>query len=292
MARAEYVAELPSRHTEVRSVWDQDARHEAALLAKQGEAFSSYNRGVCAVWVDGGNPHAPQTIADIKGERRLNQPLAACLRTDTFVSMLDATKISPDLHDTFLRAGELAARTSSLCFIRAPITEVAVQILPPAMVSRQNDGTPILQNWDPEGHEPTLRLLEEMYDAGIQFPAVTSLNPSGTPEIVSQTEGYRFSNKAGIPLFLEDPHDPGIVKGSFTIVHVDQEGLKLVRDGNIPAHMLEKLLDKPIQETANTRRTVHKQPDFPETIFEHVSHPAEGRQAILTFITAGNQKNQ
>ena len=109
--------------------------------------------------------------------------------------------------------------------------------IPSAMISRSSDGTPILQNWDPEGHEPTLLLLEEMYKKGVKYPAVTSMNYSGTPELVTEEEGTAFSEQAGIPLFLTDPQDPKRVQGSYTILGIHQQGVELVRDGNIPASL-------------------------------------------------------
>src|SRR6266704_1102788 len=136
--------------TQVASVWEQAAREKAAVFVQQGEAIGTYNRGVCAIWGDGDNPRFPGRVAQIKGEKRGERPLAASLRTRTFVEMLDPAKISSDLHDLFLKADDLAARTSSLCFLRAPITEAAAASIPASLISRLPDDTPILQNWDPE----------------------------------------------------------------------------------------------------------------------------------------------
>jgi len=277
-------SEMSPQPTEVASVWDSQAREYAGDLVLQGEAIGTYNRGVCAIWGDGDNPLFPARVAQIKGEKRGERPLAASLRTSTFVDMIDPTKISPDLHELFLKADELAKRTSSLCFIRAPITEAAAAKLPPAMISRSSaDGTPIIQNWDPEGHEPTLLLLEQLYKKGVEYPAVTSMNVSGTPELVTEEDGIAFSKKTNIPLFLTDPRDPKKVKGSYTIVGIHQQGIELVRDGNIPASLIEQLLGIPI-DTSHARAPSHPQTVFPETLLTD-KHPADGRTAILTFVS-------
>ena len=273
--------------TEVASVWDTQAQELAADLVLRGEAIGTYNRGVCAIWGDGENPLFPVRVAQIKGEKRGERPLAASLRTSTFVEMIDPNKISPELHDLFLKADELAKRTSSLCFIRAPITEAAAAKIPSAMISRSSDGTPILQNWDPEGHEPTLLLLEEMYKKGVKYPAVTSMNYSGTPELVTEEEGIAFSEQAGIPLFLTDPQDPKRVQGSYTILGIHQQGVELVRDGNIPAKLIQRLLGVPI-DTSHARSPSHPQAVFPETLLTE-KHPADGRTAILTFVSTQSQ---
>ena len=275
--------EMSPQPTEITSVWEPQAREHAADLVLQGEAIGTYNRGVCAIWGDGESPHFPTRVAQIKGEKRGERPLAASLRTSTFVEMIDPTKISPDLHDLFLKADELAKRTSSLCFIRAPITEAAAAKIPAAMLSRSADGTPLLQNWDPEGHEPTLLLLEELYKKGIVYPAVTSMNVSGTPELVTEEEGIAFSKKTKIPLFLTDPRDPKKVQGSYTILGIHQDGIELVRDGNIPAKLIQRLLGVPI-DTSHARPPSHPQTAFPETLLMQ-KHPADGRTAILTFVS-------
>lgn len=269
--------------TEIASVWEPQARRHAASLVLRGEPIGTYNRGVCAIWGDGANSLFPGKVAQIKGEKRGERPLAASLRTSTFVEMIDPEKISPNLHDLFLKADDLAARTSSLCFLRAPITEAAAAKLPPAMVSYSADGVPILQNWDPEGHEPTLLLLEEIYKKGVKYPAVTSMNRSGTPELVTEETGIAFSETAGIPLFLTDPRDPKRVQGSYTIVGIHQDGLELVRDGNIPAKLIERLLGTPI-DTSRAKAPSHPQIAFPEDLLTQ-KHPEDGRTAILTFLS-------
>lgn len=269
--------------TEIASVWDSEARQQAATYALQGDAIGTYNRGVCAIWGDGANTAYTERVAHIKGELRGERPLAASLRTHDFVQMLDPQKIPEDLHALFLKADELASRTSSLCFIRGPITEAAAAEVPASMISRLSDGTPVLQNWDPEGHEPTLLLLEEMYKVGIRFPAVTSMNPSGTPEYVTEEDGIRFSREQSIPLFLTDPKDPRKVIGSYTILGVHQRGIEVVRDGNIPARLIQQLLGVPL-DFSNTKPPKHPQATFPESLVTD-SNPAQGRVAILTFVS-------
>src|SRR5205807_4828583 len=140
------------------------------------------------------------------------------------------------------------------------ITEAAAAKMPPAMISRSADGVPILQNWDPEGHEPTLLLLEEMYKKGVTYPAVTSMNRSGTPELVTEKDGIAFSEAAGIPLFLTDPRDPKKIQGSYTILGINHQGVELVRDGNIPAKLIQRLLGVEI-DTSHARSPSHPQTD-------------------------------
>ncbi|QBD78303.1 hypothetical protein EPA93_20790 [Ktedonosporobacter rubrisoli] len=270
--------------TEVFSAWNEQGRVKAAALAQRGEAVGAYNLGVCGIWGDGAHPSFPLRVAQIKGEKRGERPLAASLETSSFVAMLDPTKIPEELHDLFLNADELAARLASLCLLRAPITEAAAAKLPASLISRLPDGAPLLQNWDPAGHEPTHLFVEEMHKRGIVYPAVTSMNPSGTPELVTEEDGIRFSRERNIPLFLRNPRDPGKVKGSYTIIELHTGGLELIRDGNIPARLLELLLGIPIHRTERTIAPKHQQAAIPEALIVD-KNPAVGRAALLKFLS-------
>jgi hypothetical protein len=274
--------EFASHKTEVASLRSPYARQKAADLAKEGQPIGSYNRGVCAIWGDGANPEFPATVAKIKGELRGNRPLAASLSTERFVEMLDLSKVPPSLHDTFLNAKKLADATGSLCFFRAPITDAAARTLPPSMVS-EIDGVKIIQNWDAKGHRPTHKLLRAFEHEGIEFPAVTSMNVSGEPEITSQQQGIEFSQVRGIPMFLEDPKDPHRAVGSYTILGLSDSGLQLVREGNIPSEVIQKLLGVEIDTSDHTVAKSMKPLSFDSTRLEGVD-PRFARIAILSSL--------
>ena len=70
-------SEMLHQPTEVASVWEPQAREHAASLVLRGEPVGTYNRGVCAIWGDGANPLFPAKVAQIKGEKRGERPLAA-----------------------------------------------------------------------------------------------------------------------------------------------------------------------------------------------------------------------
>jgi len=78
-------SEMVPQSTEIASVWEPLAREHAASLVLRGEPVGNYNRGVCAIWGDGENPLFPAKVAQIKGEKRGERPLAASLRTRTFL---------------------------------------------------------------------------------------------------------------------------------------------------------------------------------------------------------------
>jgi len=67
------------------------------------------------------------------------------------------------------------------------------------------------------------------------------MNVSGEPEIVDLDEGLAFCRDHDVPLFLADLDSPERVKGSFAIVQADEEGMRLLREGHIPARLFRYL---------------------------------------------------
>lgn len=232
--------------TRIESVYDASARDAAATLMAQGYPVAAFNRGVCGIWGNGGDPRFPTQVAQIKGESRSGKKMGATLTIAQLVPLIDLDKVPSQLRNIFVNPVELSRRIGSLCFIRLPVTEDAASILPESLLSRQDDGTPLIQNWDPAGHPAMELLLGRAQQLGVQYPAVTSMNFSGQPEIVAQEEGADFAKAGGIPIFLQDPTDRNIARGSYTILAVRTEGLQLVREGNVPGYLFEYLLEAPL----------------------------------------------
>ncbi len=265
------------------SIREHENRQLGAELAKEGKPVGVVNRGVVAIWGDGGNRQYVESVAKIKGEGRKAKPLAATLPMSEVTEFIDFDLIPEQLRPVFSRAGELTARFGSLCFLRIPITERAADTLPPSMVLRAEGQPPILQNWDARGHSPTRQLIELMRRKGIKFPSATSMNITGQPEIVDADEGFKFSREHGIPLFLDDPKDQGVVKGSYTIFSLNPEGVKIERDGNIPAKLFAPLFGGvPMSPSDNFKRIPHPQAEFPSTILDMNPHDARIAMIAIT----------
>lgn len=229
--------------TSVASIADEASREWAARLVHEGGCVASFVRAVWVLWIDPANRNAVETIYRIKGERRIGRPLGTTLGATSFAEMLDPAKIALDARKIFLDPKELESRLGMLCLIRAPIKKSAVQMLPPDIVSQVADGTIWLQNCVITGSAPVVALIQAMQNLGVQFPAVTSMNVSGQPEIVDRDEAEVFCREHGIPLVLTDSEDQHVVQGSFPIIEVGEAGVKLVREGHFPAYLFRYLLD-------------------------------------------------
>lgn len=266
------------------SIHDLKDVKKAISLLKKGEAIGVFNRGVCAVWGDGGNPKFYEEIIRIKGEKRGERPLATSMKSEEFLPLIDKTKIPNFLHRIILDPKEFVLRTGSLCFIRAPITKDVGEKLPSWIVSKDNNGNYEMQNWEPYGHDAINELINLMVKNGIKYPSVTSMNVSGNPEIVDQEEGIEFSKKTGIKMFLKDENDPGKVKGSFTIISMSEDGLHLTRDGHIPGHVFNQLLEN-LLDVSNSIPAKFPQVQFPKNFFKGIK-PEDARKKILSFINS------
>lgn len=224
------------------SIRDESDCRTAAGFLSQGEPVGSYIRGVCGIWVDGDNHSAIETAYAMKGEKRERRPFGIIVSAASLSEMIDADRISPETHRLFLDPDCLAKRLGSLCFIRYPVRESEASSLPEAVLSEGTDGRPWLQSWMPEGCEATRIWQRELRAHDIDLPIATSMNTSGTPELVDQEEGAGFCERHGIPIFLEDPQPPGVAQGSFPILVVDEEGVAVIREGHFTAFLFDFLL--------------------------------------------------
>lgn len=226
----------------MRSIRDGEACVEAAWRLREGSVVGTYLRGVCGLWANGERAAGLDEICEIKGEGRAGRPFGTALPASEFVALLDPSRIAASVAGLILDEEELVARLGSLCFIRAPLRADVGRALPDRLVSRTDDGTTWLQNWLPEGCRPAEAWLASLRAARVAWPVATSMNVSGSPEIVDPDEGRRFCEANGVSMFLADLEQPGRVRGSLPIVRVDRAGITLIREGHVPAQAFRPLL--------------------------------------------------
>jgi hypothetical protein len=224
------------------SIRDIEACNKAARLLSEGFPIGTYIRGVCGLWADGQLPSGLDAIHRIKGEKRSGRPVGTTMTSTEFVRGIDADHIAPSVRDLVMNDHQLASRLGSLCFIRAPIRNELGTSLPDRLVSRTEDGTYWIQNWLPEGCNPAAAWMESMRRMNIRLPVATSMNVSGSPEIVEPEKGRQFCEENGVPMFLADLEDPRLAHGSFPIIQLDMKGITLIREGHFPARLFQSLL--------------------------------------------------
>jgi tRNA A37 threonylcarbamoyladenosine synthetase subunit TsaC/SUA5/YrdC len=246
------------------SIRDLRACTEAARQVASGEVVGSYIRGVCGLWIDGGSSEAIDRIDEIKGEKRANRPFGTTLDGAEFSQLIDPEQIAPSARDLFLDGDRLRSRLGSLCFIRIPIRKQIGSKLPPRLISQTEDGTYWLQNWIPWGSRSSTLWMEALQRQNVEFPSATSMNVSGTPELVEQEAGVEFCNLHRISVFLGDPESRYEVKGSFPILQVDKTGIRLLREGHFPGILFRYLLQEWDIDLSDYKRTKYPLVRIPE----------------------------
>ncbi len=268
------------------SLHDPRSWSEAADIVKKGGVIGVDNRHVFAIWGDGENPDITRIFQKIKGENRGNAPLALSLPAAFFVKLIDSTKIPQNLHYIFLDAEKYAERLGSLCFVRVPLKKDFLGKIPKAAVS-WSDGVPYIQNWDPSGHDATFNLVQGMIRHEINYPVVTSMNLNGQPEIIDKDSAEIFCKEHGIQLLLIDTSiSTKRAPGSYTIIELSKESIKVMRDGNIPHYLIAHVLETKLDVTS-AKSNKFSRPDFPSDILK--LNPSDARIAIINFISTSNK---
>ncbi len=178
----------------------------------------------------------------IKGEARGGRPVGTILTASAFIDMLQPDRIAPSARTLMLDGQVLASRLGSICFIRAPMKAELSESLPDRLFSKTDDWTYWIQNWLPEGCRPASPWIDAMREKDILLPAASSMNVSGEPEIADQEEGRAFCEAKGVPIFLADPENPGRARGSFPILQIDEERIRLLRSGHFDPNLFRTLL--------------------------------------------------
>ena len=254
--------------TKVGSIQTKLDRDQAASLVAKGQIAGIFNRGVCALWFDGGNLSAVKKIWAIKGEGRKGKPIALTLSLEELIPMIDLPKL-PQSVQKFLSSPDLKSKIGSLCFIRAPLRDSHFKLIPDHAKSFDG-GICMIQNWDSHGHTPTELFLKKVRQLGVVHPAVTSMNVTGQREIVNQEEGVQFCQDHGIVIFLKDPQAQPLHIGSYTILTLERNGIKLERDGNIPGKLFLKIFGLPI-DFKDAKKPNYPQLKFPDTLFKNLT---------------------
>lgn len=268
----------------MRSVRSKGDCDRAASLLNQGFPIGAYVRGVCGLWADGQHEEGLNALYRIKGAARGNRPVGTTLPFPSFIELLDPDGLSPKARELVFNENLLVGRLGSLCFLRAPLKPDKASLLPERVYSRTKEGTFWIQNWLPEGCKPTGKWMESIQETGISLPVATSMNLSGQPEIVDQEEGEAFCQTNDVPMFLRDPENPGQVQGSFPIIQVDSQGIKLLREGHFPPSLFQKLLAGWEIDLFSYENANYPLSNFPRGEGEEVDEPSVLRQQLLQFM--------
>jgi hypothetical protein len=249
----------------------------------KGEVVGASFATVYGIIGDGHSLDLGAKVAAIKGQQRLGKPLSVCLPESRFSQLLDPGQIHPAVRGVALDGHALSRTLSSLSFVRAPIRASVAEDLPGHLVSVV-DGVPYLQSLDPGGLPEVGKLMNLLWRKGVHFPAISSMNSSGEPEIVSYLEALRFSSEHGLAALLRPRTQIQQAQGSFSILEIGPYGLRAARHGVIPITVLQRLVEQHIDDTL-TQVADYPPLAIPAKRLEHLNRHAICRAALLSLNT-------
>jgi hypothetical protein len=180
-----------------------------------------------------------EQLTAIKGPARFGRPIAVCLPSDRLAALIDPARIHPSVRDWALDQQGLARAFGSQCMLRVPVRRRVAASLPPHLIS-YTDGVPYLQSLDPTRIPGGGVFVTALWESGVTVPALTSMNYTGVPEVVTAEAAMRFAQAAGLPSLLPAPLDGRT--GTMTVVEAGPSGVFVAREGTFPAAVVRTVV--------------------------------------------------
>lgn len=220
-------------------------RGRAAELVSAGRIVGASFASVYGLVGDGRRPSLGYEVAVLKGRAQLGRALSVCLPSARLSEMIDLAQVHPTLRDWAVDGRARSWTVASRCYLRVPIRASVARQLPPHLLSTVN-GVAYLQSLDPNGMPGIDEFMATLWRRGIDYPAVTSMNRSGSPEIVDFPAALQFAQAAKLPTLLLGPNHPRS-SGSLSILTLGPSGLSMVREGTFSVAALQRTITVPIQ---------------------------------------------
>lgn len=231
------------------------------------------NGPVYGMPADASHPDTAAKIEEIKGEARRGRPLGLTIPFETFLSHIDLAYIKDSrLRNLFSNPPMVTGRFGGWAFIKMVASSRARRELPSCVISSEN-GT--LQDFSPAGHTTAMRFLSAVTMSGVRLPVMTSANPSGKPEYVTEEDAREFAEEYELP-FL--PNAPSWAarrkpKGSYSVLEITQDSVRVARQGFLSHRLMDALLaGLPVEWPENV-----KQSNYPENVLTHEDLPTRDR---------------
>lgn len=243
---------------------DLSNRHDIAGAAQriaEGKVVAVDNDSVWALWGDAGNPHFVQQVRTMKN-RNPESRFGMTLPFEAVAGYVDLDRVHPGLHQYFHNPVLLTDLVGSLAFVRFPVSrrEIARSTLNDAVISYDRFDEPVIQNYDPTGKANVQLLIAEALGQGAILPAASSMNCSGEAEIMTTEKAHTFIKKHSIKDAIADSRASRVGSGSFAILDVNHTGIQLVREGNVSAGLMGRILQGLPYSPSSTCRASAGQP--------------------------------
>ncbi len=257
---------------------DDDAIARAVAAAKDGKVVGAHFGTVFGLIVDGSHQGVADDIMRIKGAARGRKPLGVCLPPGRLTGVIDLTSLSPRLLE-LASSPWFAERLAAMVAVRAPLSPAAGVTEP---LHSQIDGVGWVQVFDPTRMPGASILIAAMWEAGVRWVAVTSMNESGRTEIVDLDDAVGFARRHGLPMLFEATAVHS-ASGSLPILDLAGDRLRLDRHGIIAVADLEAATGEHI-EVSESAASAHFPPmPVPRELLDGLA-PAEAAEELLELL--------
>jgi len=271
-----------------------DVAEVARRVVENGAVVGVNNASVWALAGDADHPDFGNRLYfDIK-QRSGNKAVGTFLRSVYFRDLIDFDRIPDSVKPLLEDPDTLEATLGDLSFLRVPARQQKVDAMSDHLrryvISQAfEDGQRVsyVQGYFAAAPTPFLNFEQALVAQGAGFPAISSMNFSGKPEIVSDDEAAAFSAHHDIDSLSGVGEPNPLSYGSYPILAVTAGGLECVRRGNISKAIMERVLaplcsfrdaDDIMETKPFTRRL--EESDIPEIMSQDL-YGAEARLAVI-----------
>ncbi len=272
---------------------DSSSRRTVIKAVREGNIVAGHMRQVYGLWIDASNQSTRESVAKLKNEPP-GKKMSIMMTGSALLPYVDKSSVYAPLRKYIEDPEAYSSVFGSVCHTVLPIDPKYSHLFPETVKSSVDiNGVhrEVVYNLDPTGHAGIQELINELEFEGI-IAAVTSMNPSSHPEIVSYRSALDFlqdrSADVTVPILFKDTNRCRTdIKGSFPQVNLLSG--KIIRDGHIPASVISWMLgvepDDAIKDAKyGQNEFVLQQPLLPER-----NNPQDIRKIILEYIHAGEE---
>lgn len=269
-------------------------RRKVIEAITQGNIVAGHMRHVYGLWIDANNTKTREDVSVLKGEP-VGKKMSIMMTGDSLLPHIDTALIYEPLRKFVEDPDMYSSVFGSICHTVLPLNPQSSDYFPDSVKSQVViNGSPrdIVYNLDPTGHIGIEELIKDLEYAQV-VPAVTSMNPSSYPEIISHRDALKFLKErqdlVQIPIIFRDSKVcRSDIVGSFPQLNLLNG--KIIRDGHIPAKILSWMFSVEEDETIKDAKYRQNLFEIQLPLLPERNNPQDIRKTILDYIYISEEK--
>lgn len=267
---ADEISTMDQQPSESVALGDTSVEHQEIIGRLAAHQFVAVENGpVFALVGNADTPNLLERIQKFKGEKRATKPVGLVIPFDAVLGdSLIATDIfdvaaivDPRLQELIRSPNLLTGRGGALTFVKA-IADMAVKAaagLSDAVVPAEHGSS--VQLFSTTGNLAGSALSRAASEHNIRL-IMSSLNRSGTPEIVTIDEAHRYIAEFGLDLPVTYQYEAGDKPvrplGSYSIIEIKPDHISVARPGGLEFELIRDLFsDYDVRLAADHKPTLY-----------------------------------